>query len=297
LLASFILHRTFFSYVAPKAWLRDRSLPASDDERMALYAEAEYYSITPLVAVLEDLLDGRAYVMECIARELEPAAFAEETAARAYFAAGKETTLDRPDESALLLKPFRSKAELAKWTLSSAVDAPLILAQHRKVVDGDPAIVHSRIAFREQLKFFTRGALTDMDWSGVLMAGGACLGPLLPLPHALASKAYLSGARADRVREVERLNVIRWYNGGGTAEEWDGNEADGEPTLPCYSDDHEHPEPNSMFAGSDIDLFLYGLTDEEARDKIRSIGDTLQSNGGFETVVRSAHTITFKRMW
>lgn len=265
---------------------------------MALYAEAEYYSITPLVAALEDLLDGRAHVMECIARELEPAAFAEETAARAYFAAGKETTLDRPDDSALLLKPFRSKAEL-EWTQSSAVDAPLILAQHRKVVDGAPAIVHSRIAFREQLKFFTRGALTDMDWSGVLMAGGACLGPLLPLPHALASKAYpvRSGARADRIREVERRNVIRWYNGGGTAEEWDGNEADGEPTLPCYSDDHEHPEPNSMFAGSDIDLFLYGLTDEEARDKIRSIGDTLQSNGGFETVVRSAHTITFKRMW
>jgi hypothetical protein len=269
----------------------------SEEARLSLLDEAEFYSCTTLVDALTDLLDGRAYISECVKRAMAQGAYEEEAAARAFFAS-HDASLPRPSEDSLLIKPFSNKAAMATFARSSAVEEPLLLAQHRLIgPDGAPDIVHSRWAYKEQLKFFTRGALTGLEWEGVLLAGGACLGPLLPLPSELEARAFRSknGVKEDAIRHSARLEVIQWFNGGGRRVEDNDEEPDGEPSLPCYTDRGD--EKNCKFAGADIDLFLYGLSEEQAFGKVREIGALLAANGGYEAIVRTANAITFKRSW
>ena len=83
-----------------------------------------------------------------------------------------------PPPDSLLLRPFTNKAHAATFvdTPDDGDMPPLVLAKHRRVlVPGQPSIVHSGGAFKSQLRLFTRGSLTGLNWNGILLAGGACL--------------------------------------------------------------------------------------------------------------------------
>ena len=201
-----------------------------------------------------------------MAAALAGASLQEETAARKYFGTlhRNEPELPSPPPESLLLRPLTVKAHAA--TFVDALDEgdmpPLILTQHRRtLVCGQPSIVHSKRAFEFQLLLFTRGLLQDLDWNGVLLAGGSCLGPLLRLPPELAVVYGKSPALKDHNYSRAR-EVIRYYN-GGSMEVWDHESPDGFPVF-CPWDDDSAVHPCSRFGGSDIDLFLYGLTDEQA---------------------------------
>ena len=249
-------------------------------------------------------MDGRAHIAACVAAALAGASLQEETAAREYFGAKHRNpehppSLPSPPPDSLLLRPLTVKAHAA--TFVDAPDdgdiPPLILAQHRReLVPGRPSIVHSKRAFEQQLLLFTRGSLQDMDWTGVLLAGGACLGPLLRLPPGLVSGYCQGPVLSNRIHGRAR-EVIRYYN-GGSLDVCDHAAPDGYPTFdPFECDNDSTTQPRSRFGGSDIDVFLYGLSDEEAFAKISEISEVLQGNGGVTRIVRTENAITFKRIW
>ena len=274
------------------SFLRDGSLPASDAERLSLYYEAEYFAIPPLVTALEALLDGRARLLSLTRAALLDTSYDAETAARAYF--GGEAAALPDDASALLLRPFKSGKVLETFRRTSELppDAPLVLSRHRlPPADGARSIVHSLRAFQGQLKFFTRGALLGLpSWDGILIAGGAVLGPLLPLPSELAARAYGTGAHlTDSMPHGKvRYNVIQWYNGGGLDDWDDEGQPDGEPSFSPYRAIRNDDAPSGQFVGSDIDIFLYGVDEAMARKKIRMIEKHLRGHGGYSHIVRTA---------
>ncbi|KAF8247996.1 hypothetical protein K440DRAFT_549813 [Wilcoxina mikolae CBS 423.85] len=113
---------------------------------------------------------------------------------------------------------------------------------------GEKCIQSTLKDFRDNFNIFTEGALMNLDWSNVVVAGSAVLTPLLVVP--------------DEHAESKRT-LRHWY--------------------------HEILAP-----ASDIDLFLYGITDEkEAIAKIEAIETTIKDNLLWETTtIRTRNTIT-----
>ena len=112
---------------------------------------------------------------------------------------------------------------------------------------GSPAVVPTLEEFQKNFTIFSEGALSDLDWSNVVVAGSAVVTSLLPVP--------------DKHRGSKRA-LRQFY--------------------------HEKFAP-----ASDVDLFLYGLTDEEAVQKINHIESRIKNTILYETTtVRTKNTIT-----
>ena len=292
-------------------WLRSGTIPDGRDARMTLLEEADYFAVKPLIEQLEvsrdwpvdgpyatpprdrihiafvsprqDVLDGRAYIAACVTAALAGASVEEETAARAYYGAlhrdPKNPPLEpSPPPDSLLLRSFTNKAHAATFvdTPDDGDMPPLVLAKHRRVlVPGQPSIVRSIGAFKSQLSWFTRDSLAGLNLNGILLAGGACLGPLLRLPQDLVAGYGADPELPDHMEEEQILQAIVYYNSGSV----DFNEQalpDGEPGMVPESDDGNIKyATRSGFAGSDIDLFLYGMTDADAFDRVKEISDVL----------------------
>lgn len=113
--------------------------------------------------------------------------------------------------------------------------------------NGSPAVVPTLEEFQKNFSVFSEGALSDMDWSNVVVAGSAVVTSLLPVPE-----KYRGSKRALR----------QLY--------------------------HEKSAP-----ASDVDLFLYGLSEEQAIEKIRQIESKIKNTILYETTaVRTKNTIT-----
>lgn len=247
-------------------------------------------------------MDGKARIAELLAYALKGTRQEDESAARAFY----DGEGGRPlQDEEFLLRPLshNGHAEFVRRSDEPA-DAPLLMEQRR--LPGEPgslSVVHSHAAYMTQQRAFTRGGLDGLDWSGIVLAGGGCLGPLLPLPADLRSKAYGESLELDatRIRSYKaRWATIGYYNGGNnTVTVYDGGDhaPDGDPCMLPWSMERKANRRNSFFAKADLDLFLVGLTEDAAKNKIRSIGKALRRNGGVKRVVRTANAITFVRSW
>ncbi len=119
------------------------------------------------------------------------------------------------------------------------------LLPEQRPKDGNPVIVPNIDTFRTHWNLYTENMLTDMDWRGVVAAGGSVLA-CLSLPHAVC------GSNSE-IRHFQR----------------------------------EH------FPTSDVDLFLYGMSVEEAETKITAVYETIKESVPFETVcIRTKNTIS-----
>jgi hypothetical protein len=56
------------------------------------------------------------------------------------------------------------------------------LSDDDRMPDGTPAIVESLKEFQQNFNVFTELALSDLDWSNVVVAGSAAVTPLIPVP-------------------------------------------------------------------------------------------------------------------
>jgi hypothetical protein len=153
--------------------------------------------------------------------------------------------------------------------------APLIYAHQARTAnagaDGTSMLAASSEEFAVNFDAFTSGLLAGLDWSNIIAAGGSVVACAMrrddvtsgaePLPPASAAAA--SAAR-------------QWFSpmqrGGGS-----GNAA-----------------RRSPFADSeDVDLFIHGLSPEEATAKLRHVAEVVRQNAGnAPLVVRSAFAIT-----
>ncbi|KXN68680.1 ankyrin, partial [Conidiobolus coronatus NRRL 28638] len=132
-----------------------------------------------------------------------------------------------------------SEEEIQKYVMPLADEA-----RHKS---GSPAIQTSLKDFQANFSVFSEGALADMDWSNVVVAGSAAVTPLLPIPD-----KYKGSKRALR----------KYY--------------------------HEIVAP-----ASDVDLFLYGLTEQEGIEKIKQIEKKIRDAILSEvTIVRTKYAIT-----
>ncbi|XRM43420.1 hypothetical protein ABZX51_006597 [Aspergillus tubingensis] len=118
--------------------------------------------------------------------------------------------------------------------------------EHRRP-NGSPAVVPTLNEFRKNFNVFSEGALSDMDWSNVVVAGSAVVTCLLPVP--------------EKYRDSKR-SLREYY--------------------------HEKIAP-----ASDVDMFLYGLDEAQAIEKIKQIEDKVKNAILYETTtVRTKNAIT-----
>lgn len=121
------------------------------------------------------------------------------------------------------------------------------LAPEDRKPNGSPAIVQSLKEYQKNFAIFSESALSELDWSNVVVAGSAALTPLLPVPQEFTGS---------------KRSLRRYY--------------------------HEKVAP-----ASDVDIFLYGMTEDQAKEKIqkieRHIRDSILSE---TTTVRTKNAIT-----
>uniref|UniRef100_A0A7S3QAV0 Ankyrin repeat protein n=1 Tax=Chaetoceros debilis TaxID=122233 RepID=A0A7S3QAV0_9STRA len=118
---------------------------------------------------------------------------------------------------------------------------------------GELGIVSSLQEFHQSWNSLTEDCLRFLDWSNVFAAGGAVAGCLAPLP--------------ERIRNVKGFGPQRM-------------------ARRKYFHDEYLP-------GSDIDLFLYGIDEEQAKEKLLEIYDAVQAASPFPVrAFRSTHAIT-----
>ncbi|PYI05666.1 ankyrin repeat protein [Aspergillus sclerotiicarbonarius CBS 121057] len=121
------------------------------------------------------------------------------------------------------------------------------LKEEDRRLNGSLAVVPRFEDFRGNFNIFSEGALSDMDWSNVVVAGSAVVTCLLPVP--------------EKYRDSKR--ALREYY-------------------------HEKIAP-----ASDVDLFLYGLDEAQAIEKIKQIEYKVKNSILYETTtVRTRNTIT-----
>ena len=132
--------------------------------------------------------------------------------------------------------------------------------------DGMPSVVPSLATFLggSWRAFGGAAALEALpNWRGVLVAGGAVLAALLPLPQ----KQDGSGHTGRRVAAETAAELAQWYH--GTSQDNYGRRRD-----VVFANGRR----SSGFEGSDIDVFLYGLGPADALQRIRDIRRTVRSS-------------------
>jgi ankyrin repeat protein len=115
------------------------------------------------------------------------------------------------------------------------------------------AIVPIKSEFELSWECLTENQLRFVNWNNIFAAGGAVSGCLTPLPKDVAE------ATSEALRRVQRRKYLH----------------------------------DTFLPGSDIDLFLYGLSQEEAEQKLVEIYEAVQAVNPYEIrVFRSAHALT-----
>jgi hypothetical protein len=140
----------------------------------------------------------------------------------------------------------------------------LILCEWRQLqakllrpIDGSHVVV-GRQEFTDQFSQFTSGLFEDWDpalWENVLVAGGAVLGSLLPLPEGF--ETLQSWAGVEGVREIMPMFDFKMQH--------------------LYTSNRSPRSSSATFLGwkrwqgADIDLFIYGLDKQAAARKLEAI--------------------------
>jgi hypothetical protein len=217
---------TLFSHVL--SWLRDGSVHDVDESgpelRLALVEEADYYGLTSLV----DALTGWRHRVLSLSEENREIFEAENRIRKILVAPAEDPPLQAGEGDIPLTPLERDAAHLAY--LQTLADSMLIDVFDEKdsfVVDVAPppasealtflvdnrasstsnpsaavsaavsplvesSICGSLVEFKHvTFKFFTLDTLRGLDWTGVLVAGGAVLGSLLPLPDKVQDDCFL----------------------------------------------------------------------------------------------------------
>ena len=178
--------------------------------------------------------------------------------------------------------PVASLPPFATESVASLPDQQVVFRAPRKAaVEGSAAasafVDAAQFAFNWRV--FTLDALAGLDWGGVVAAGGSVL--------ACATTDAPPGPLTGRMRDTARQLLCRAKVAGvDTAL----------TSCPAFLELHGRDAPGNL-AVADIDLWLCGLTAEEAAAKVAHIGAVLTANaakrGATVMAARTAHTFTF----
>ncbi|KAL2364431.1 hypothetical protein RJZ56_002689 [Blastomyces dermatitidis] len=146
--------------------------------------------------------------------------------------------------------------DLAEESPADAEKYILPLTAEVRKKDSTPAVVPAFDQFLENFRIFSESSLVDMDWSNVVVAGSAVTTCLLPVPD-----KFRMSRKAQR--QVATIFYLHEYY-------------------------HEKIAPSS-----DVDLFLYGLDEEQAIEKIKQIEKCIRNSILEEvSVIRTRNALT-----
>lgn len=172
-------------------------------------------------------------------------------------------SLDDPNVNAV---PVFSQNEDVPRIVSRTIDGQThhqhhiipLSAKHRKPA-GAPATVESIQDFKKNFNLFSESSLADLDWSNVVAAGSSVVTSLLPIPD-----KYSTSKKAQRY-------VIGIFAIGPML------------ILGCREYYHEQLAPSS-----DVDLFIWGLDEAAAIEKIKQIEASVRNAILEEVTVRTS---------
>lgn len=243
----------------------DIALPDTQQELEEIMIEADYYMLRGLKARIMGHI-----VSDLHLRESDLKLKQDEDRLRARYL--KEDKDISPHEG--LINVFE---DVAKFVESDDPAPPLLIMDDiRRVVNNRPSTCGSIAQFKRQFEAFTGDVLKDFNWKGFVCAGGSVLGPLLPVP--------------DSVQKTNTQQLQRYYR----------NRDEGYYRHPASvtANDTESASAKFGFEGSDIDLFIVGLSKEEAIDRIVALNNQLRRQyRGDVLVVRTPRSLTFATGW
>lgn len=281
--------------------------PAADALRHELLMEARFYQIASMVAELEGAAAARRAACSAAGGSIKAA---EDQVREGLSSADASQAVAAAD--ALLLDVFHPSARSGFVPRTAEPPPPgcsFVLGERtrgwRTAHGGaSSSTVPDLASFASNWEQFTLGSLAQLDWSGVVAAGGAVLGCLMPMPewarrNELTRLLYLNkampvdedgeGTNVDIGGCTVRPGYIRLPN--QYAVPGTGYGADNGPRGQVHNF-------TSGFEDSDIDLFLVGLSSAQAIAKIRHIHAVLSASWEGDIItVRSESAITFASYW
>lgn len=130
---------------------------------------------------------------------------------------------------------------------------PRCMELEKRRAEGELGIVSSKEDFELCWNSLTEDCLRFMDWTNVIAAGGSVAGCLAPIPKEI---------RNIKGNGQKRMKLRKYFH-------------------------------DEFLPGSDIDLFLYGISEEDAKKKLLEIYDAVQAASPFPVrCFRSTHAIT-----
>lgn len=168
------------------------------------------------------------------------------------------------DDSVPLLASLTAKpdAKLDKKFMSKKMNSVLFpFVREYAIKKKVPAVVATKAIFKEQLSAVALSIFDDWDakmWENVFVAGGAVLNALLPVPSELE----------QRVLKITRVD-FNFLS----------------PSIAYgYPDDHsylprnkENFLANERWPAGDVDVFIYGLSERKAEEKLKAIAVSLRN--------------------
>lgn len=147
------------------------SLPELPVERNGFIPYLAYRE-TPVVALINPYKTFDTKIRELFAQEPDNAALQDPLVnAIPVFVNGNETHVK-----------VRAR-DLTTETQEEKDKYMMPLSDEDRMADGTPAIVNSLKEFQQNFNVFTELALSDLDWSNVVVAGSAAVTPLIPVPE------------------------------------------------------------------------------------------------------------------
>ncbi len=160
---------------------------------------------------------------------------------------------------------------------------PVLLGGPTARLPGSPCFV-SAAQFAENWSVFTQNLLRGLDWSNVFAAGGAVLACATTTAVAPAGDAAVAAAAAEKTQLLFRARQAGAVLDAALVD------------SPAFLALHGRRAPGDL-AKSDVDLWMFGLSPEEAAAKIEHIFTVLRQNaqacGADVFAARTANTITF----
>ena len=171
----------------------------------------------------------------------------------------KETKEHDSEEKSNDTEPSPAKEDTEPSPAPPSVSKMILFAEGNippKSKSGKPSATLTLSGFVKNFNVFTTNALVELDWSNVLCAGGCCTACLLPVKEAAKTAAWFN---PTKVWEMHRLLP----SASDTKSTYDSKKLD------------PFTQRSKSHKSRDVDLFLYGLNEQEALEKIRHIHDVI----------------------
>ncbi|KAL0489973.1 hypothetical protein AKO1_009299 [Acrasis kona] len=135
-----------------------------------------------------------------------------------------------------------------------------------------PRVVYDQKEFLKNFKEFTNSLFENVNWNNLFVAGGSVLGCLMT--KSKHGHYFLQSLKENILAEQIRTGQV--------------------PSKELQKENQNSTPSFGEYRSSDIDIFLYGLTEDEAEAKIEELFESFKSKANSScAIIRTKHAISF----